>query len=582
MQFLKKYKEKYGRHFWLAVMFVTLEALCDLSQPTIMSHVIDVGIAGRQVEYIVHMGALMLFITAVGAIAASYRNVLSSRVSQNVGAEIRAELFEKIQYLSFTSIDRLDRASLVTRITNDVTQVQLLVNGMMRIALKAPLLGLGGLIMAASLNPQLAVILLAVVPVVALLIIMNMKIGFPLFINVQNTLDQVNRIMREYLAGVRVVKAFNRFGYEKHKFFSANKELQCSSIKAMRMMAAFSPGITLTMNIGIVLVLWFGGLRVSSGQMQIGHVIAFINYMTQILFSLMIMSMVFNVFVRAQASAGRIAEVLSLEETIDGNSNPDKVANGIDVKGRVDFEHVFFSYEGNQGEPTLKDINFTCSSGEFVGVIGSTGAGKSSMVSLIPRFYDSASGLVKVNGKDVREINLQDLREKIAIVPQKSTLFSGTIEDNIRWGNEHAAMQDIEKAAQMAEAHEFISSFPEGYQTRLGQGGVNLSGGQKQRIAIARALVRNPEILILDDSTSAVDVATEVKIKEAIRQYARQITCFIIAQRISSVLDADKIIVLDNGRIVGIGVHEELIKNCHVYQEIFQSQMGKELKPHVS
>lgn len=582
MQFLNKYRKKYGKHFWVAVIFVTLEALCDLSQPTIMSRIIDVGVAGRQVDYILHMGSLMLFISALGALAASIRNIISSRVSQKFGAELRADLYEKIQTLSFASIDRLDRASLITRITSDVTQVQALVNGMMRIALKAPILGVGGLIMAASLNLQLSVVLAAVVPIVGVLIVINMKVGFPLFIRVQTTLDQVNRLIREYLAGVRVVKAFNRFDYEIDKFSRANKELQSSTVMAMRMMGTFNPGIILTLNLGIVFVLWLGGLGVNSGRIQVGHIIAFINYMTQILFSLMIMSMVFNMFVRAQASAERISEVFSEETSVLRNGDSSNNENRKAIRGRVDFEHVYFAYEGNTGEPVLKDINLTCMPGEIVGIIGTTGSGKSSLVSLIPRFYDSVSGSVEVNGEDVREINPSKLREKISIVPQRTILFTGTIIDNIKWGKEDAAMYEIENAAKMAEAHEFIMSFPEGYQTRLGQGGVNLSGGQKQRISIARALVRNPEILILDDCTSAVDVATETKIKEAIRKYAVQLTCFVIAQRITSVMDADKIIVLDNGRIVGTGTHEELMQFCDVYQEIFQSQMGKEMKQHVS
>jgi ATP-binding cassette subfamily B protein len=575
MQFLNKYRKKYGNQFWAAVVFVTLEALCDLMQPTIMSKIIDVGVAGKQFDYILHMGSIMLSITALGALSASARNIISSRVSQRLGAELRVDLYEKIQTLSFASIDQLDRASLVTRITNDVTQVQTLVNGMMRIALKAPLLCIGGIIMAASLNLHLAVVLAAVVPVVGVLIVINMKIGFPLFVKVQAALDQVNGVIREYLAGVRVVKAFNRFDYELDKFSVANQKLQASSVLAMRIIAVFSPGITLTLNIGIVLVLWLGGLGVNSGQMQVGHIVAFINYMTQILFSLMIMYMVFNMFVRADASAGRIEEVFLQEAGMQWNADIRGSKGGKAISGRVDFENVSFAYIGNSGETVLKDISLTCMPGEVIGIIGTTGSGKSSLVSLIPRFYDSVSGTVKVNGEDVRGINPKQLREKIAIVPQNTVLFTGTIIDNIRWGKEDASMDEIKKASKMAEAHEFIMSFPEGYQTQLGQGGVNLSGGQKQRVSIARALVRNPEILILDDCTSAVDVATESKIKEAIKKYTDHLTCFIIAQRITSVMDADKIVVLDNGQIIGTGKHEELMKSCQVYQEIFQSQMGK-------
>ncbi len=429
--------------------------------------------------------------------------------------------------------------------------------------------------MATRLNPHLAVVLAIVVPIVGILIVINMRVGFPYFIKVQKALDRVNGVIREYLTGVRVVKAFNRFDYEMNKFNSANKEFQDKSVTAMRVMAVFSPGIMLTVNFGIVAVLWLGGLGVSSGQMQVGHIIAFINYMTQILFSLMIISIVFNMFVRARASAERIGEVFSQENSMEWKEH---IEENTAAAGRIDFENVSFSYKGTLEQPVLKNITFTCLQGETVGIIGSTGSGKSSLVSLIPRFYDATSGSVKVGGADVRQINPKRLREKIAVVPQKMMLFTGTIVENIRWGKEDAGFEDIEQAAKIAQAHEFILSSPEGYQTTIGQAGVNFSGGQKQRMSIARAVVRNPEILILDDCTSAVDVATEAKIKQSIKKYANKLTCLIIAQRITSVIDADKIIVLDNGEIAGIGTHEELMESCEIYREIFQSQLGKEVQ----
>lgn len=575
MRFLLQYRRKYGKYFWIAVVFVTLEAFCDLLQPTLMAKIIDVGVAGKQMDYILHMGGVMLAVTAVGAVAAAVRNIISSRVSQQLGADLRVDLYEKIQSLSFANIDRLDKASLVTRITNDVTQIQGFVNGMMRISLKAPLLCIGGLIMAINLNAELAVVLAAVVPVVILLIVFNMRIGFPLFIQVQNALDRVNSVMREYLAGVRVVKTFNQFGHEEDKFAQANRQLEASSVTAIRMMAAFGPGITLTLNLGIVLVLWLGGIGVRDGHIQVGHIIAFINYMIQILFSLMIISMVFNMFVRAHASAGRIDEVFSQQESMAWNPAARLDAGGFEHS--VEFQQVCFAYGGQGSELVLKDIELSCRPGEMVGIIGSTGSGKSTLVHLIPRFYEALSGQVKVQGRDVRELNPHLLREVIAMVPQKSILFSGTILDNLRWGKPGADLADLEAAARLAEAHDFISAFPDGYQTRLGQGGVNLSGGQKQRIAIARALVKKPAILILDDCTSALDAGTEGRIKKAIREIAREVTCLMIAQRITSIRDADKIVVLDNGRIVGIGRHEELLEHCPVYQEIYQSQFGKEL-----
>ncbi|MGW9125101.1 ABC transporter ATP-binding protein [Paenibacillus chitinolyticus] len=593
MPISRKYISKYWKPFSAAVAFLTLEALCDLTLPTLMSKIIDVGVAGKQMDYVWRMGGIMLLVTALGAISASVRNVISSHVSQKFGAELRSDLFRKIQSLSFENIDRFDRASLVTRLTNDVTQVQMFVNGLMRVFVKAPLLCIGSLIMAARLNPPLSVILAVVVPVVGILIAINMKVGFPYFIKVQQALDRVNGIMREYLSGVRVVKAFNRFDYEVGKFGRANEEYRSRSVTAMRVMSAFNPGITLTVNFGIVAVLWLGGLRVDQGQMQAGHIIAFVNYMTQILFSLMLISMVFNMFVRARASAGRIGEIFAEENTMaaqipssaeaDGSSasSADKPASGtltgMQTGGSVEFENVTFSYEGASGEPVLRRITFSCEPGQTVGIIGSTGSGKSTLVSLIPRFYDAVSGTVKVNGTDVRELEPSRLREKIAVVPQKTVLFTGTVADNLRWGKEDASPEEMEHAARMAEAHEFIAASPEGYETRLGQGGVNFSGGQKQRLSIARAIVRKPEILILDDCTSAVDAATEARIKDALKKYAERLTCLLIAQRITSVMDADKIVVLDRGEIVDSGTHDELLGSCPVYREIFQSQMGKEV-----
>ncbi|MFF2157404.1 ABC transporter ATP-binding protein [Paenibacillus chitinolyticus] len=593
MPISRKYISKYWKPFSAAVAFLTLEALCDLTLPTLMSKIIDVGVAGKQMDYVWRMGGIMLLVTALGAISASVRNVISSHVSQKFGAELRSDLFRKIQSLSFENIDRFDRASLVTRLTNDVTQVQMFVNGLMRVFVKAPLLCIGSLIMAARLNPPLSVILAVVVPVVGILIAINMKVGFPFFIKVQQALDKVNGIIREYLSGVRVVKAFNRFDYEVGKFGRANEEYRSRSVTAMRVMSAFNPGITLTVNFGIVAVLWLGGLRVDQGQMQAGHIIAFVNYMTQILFSLMLISMVFNMFVRARASAGRIGEIFAEENTMPAQtpstaeaggssaSSADKPASGtltgIRPGGSVEFENVTFSYEGASGEPVLRRVTFSCEPGQTVGIIGSTGSGKSTLVSLIPRFYDAVSGTVKVNGTDVRELEPSRLREKIAVVPQKTVLFTGTVADNLRWGKEDASPEEMEHAARMAEAHEFIAASPEGYETRLGQGGVNFSGGQKQRLSIARAIVRKPEILILDDCTSAVDAATEARIKDALKTYAEGLTCLLIAQRITSVMDADKIVVLDRGEIVGSGTHDELLGSCRVYREIFQSQMGKEV-----
>ncbi|MBS4212492.1 ABC transporter ATP-binding protein [Neobacillus rhizophilus] len=574
MKHFAKYIKKYWKSFCIAVLFLTFEAICDLLQPTVMAKIIDEGVANRDIHYVLKMGGLMLLITAIGAVAASTRSIMASIVSQNFGTELRSDLFSKIQSLSFRNLNNFDRASLITRLTNDVTQVQVFVNGTMRIFVKAPLLAIGGLVMATRLNLHLAVVLAVVVPIVALFIIINLKLGFPLFSKVQNAMDRVNGVLREYLSGVRVVKAFNRFEVETAKFSKANEHFQKQSIAANRLMAVFSPAIMLTVNIGIVVVLWMGGFGVESGKIQVGHIIAFINYMTQILFSLMMISMVFTMFVRAKASAGRIDEVFSEEVNITWKN--DKMKSPTGEKGRIDFENVSFSYDEAAGEPVLKDISLTLLPGETVGIIGSTGSGKTTLVSLIPRFYDASSGSIKVNGTNIKDIDPKNLREKIAFVPQKNILFTGTIAENIRWGKENASQQEIETAAAIASATEFIEASPEGYNTKIGQGGVNFSGGQKQRLSIARALVKQPEILILDDSTSAVDASTEAKMKTALKKFASGLTCVLIAQRISSIIDADKIIVLDQGEVAGIGSHQELIKDCQVYQEIYRSQMGRE------
>lgn len=571
----RKYVAKYWKGFSLAILFLMLEASADLMMPTLLADIIDHGIANSDLNYVLQMGGIMLLITLAGAASASVRNILAVRISQKFGAELRSDLFRKIQSLSFERIDKFERSSLITRMTNDITMVQMFVGGLMRIFVKAPMLGIGALILAIRLNPQLSTVFAIVVPIVAVLVFLNMKVGFTRFMKVQQSLDKVNRAVREYLSGVRVVKAFNRFDYEEGKFQRTNEEQRSVTVHAMRAMSVFQPAIMLTVNLGVVAILWIGGTWIHTGAMgqnQVGELVAFVNYMTQILFSLMMVSMVFVMFVRAKASATRISEVFAQKETMTWPASNDGQTFR---EGKVDFEDVHFAYAGESGTPVLKHISLSILPGETVGIIGSTGSGKTTLVGLIPRFYDATRGVVRVDGKDVKDIDPAKLRESIAIVPQKSVLFSGTIMENIRWGNEQATEAEVEQAAKMAEAHEFISKLPEGYHTRLGQQGVNLSGGQKQRLSIARALIRKPKLLILDDCTSAVDTTTESRIKASLRKYASNLTCIIIAQRISSVMDADNIVVMDLGEVVGIGTHETLMKDCRVYQEIYESQMGK-------
>lgn len=572
MKYFMKYMKKYWKLFSISILLLTFEAFCDLMQPTLMANIIDKGIAGKNISYIVHTGSIMLAITAVEAIAASLRNVTSSHVAQKFSAELRLDLFTKIQSLSFENLDHFDNASLITRLTNDVTQIQNLVTGLMRIFVKAPLLFIGSMIMAVRLNPNLSVIFFAVIPVVIILIFVNLRIGYPVFMKVQKALDGLNAVMREYLSGVRVVKAFNNYRYEVTRFEKANSEQAEISTTSMRIMAFFFPFTALAVNAGIVAVLWFGGVQVSQGTMHVGQIVAFISYMTLILFSLMMISFVFATFVRAKASLERIVEIFSEEDSMRYAHNTAPAG----VKGKIDFEKVGFSYSGYCGDPILKNITFSCSTGETVAIIGSTGSGKSSLINLIPRFYDSCAGSIKIDDVDIKVIDIKELRNKIALVPQKTVLFTGTVLDNIKWGKQDASMEEVVKASMAAQVHGFVSSFPDGYDTILGQGGVNLSGGQKQRLAIARALIKSPEILILDDCTSSVDVVTESKIRESLKEYFGKLTCLIVAQRITSVINADKIVVLDKGEIEGAGTHHQLMETCEVYRDIFHSQIGKE------
>lgn len=566
------YIKRYYKLFLVAIFSLMIEIFCDLMQPTIMSKVVDIGVKNKDINYVINMGGVMVLVTLIGALGATGRNILSSTVSQSFASDLRGDLFKKINSFSFKTLDNFTTPSLVTRLTNDVTQVQNFVNGLMRIFVKAPLIGIGAIIMASRLNPPMAIILIIILPIIILIIFMNMRISYPFFIKIQGAVDRVNGIMREYLGGVRVVKAFNRFNYEKHRFENSNEELTKLSKTAMMVNSLFSPGITLTVNLFIVVVLWVGGNRVNNGTMEVGQVIAFTNYMTQILFSLMMISHVFTMFIKAKASTKRIGEVLR-EDSDDVRKES---GNSLDLQGNVEFKDVSFSYFNNLEDLVLKNISFKAKAKETIGIIGSTGSGKSTLVNLIPGFYNTNLGHIEIDGVNIKNINYKSLRDKIAIVPQKTVLFTGTIKDNILWGKENADFEDIKDAASVAMAHDFIVNTKDGYDTILGKGGVNLSGGQKQRVSIARALIKKPKILILDDCTSALDTLTETKIREGLKTYLGEVTTFIISQKVTSVIEADKIIVIDNGEIVGIGTHKDLVESCDVYNEILNSQLGEE------
>ncbi len=578
----RKYVRKYGKGFVLALFFLLLEAATDLMLPTLLAIMIDRGVMQRDLDVVVRMGGLMVVIALTSAVFASFRNIIAVKVSHHFGAELRADLFSKIQQLSIAQLGKLDRSSLMTLMTNDITVVQNFVSGMMRIFVKAPIIGVGALILAIRLNLQLSIVFAVVIPIVALLIIWNMKRGFSRFMKVQQSLDAVNRAVREYLSGVRVVKAFHRDREEEMKFQTTNEALTATNISAMRSLAIFSPAIMVVVNLGIIAILWVGGLVLAGNgsgneEQMLGELVAFIQYMTLILFSLIMVSMVFTMFVRAKASALRIGEIFRMEQAAE-NYAPEREEQEL-LSGSVTFERVKFAYSSS--EPVLQDVTFHCPGGTTLGIIGSTGSGKSSLVSLIPRFYEANAGVVKVDGCDVLQLNPAKLRESIAIVPQKSLLFSGTIAENIRWGKADATFEQVQAAAQCAAAHKFISELPDGYESRLGQRGVNLSGGQKQRIAIARALIRQPRILILDDCMSAIDPTTEMQIRQSLHSFNRGSTSIIISQRITSLIDAARILVLDRGHVVGLGSHETLLDDCPVYQEIWQSQRGTEGSPHV-
>lgn len=569
--YLKKYMKRYKNQFFIALIFLILETMGDLIQPTLMAKIIDRGVKLGDMNYVLKLGGLMLLMTIVGATFAITRNIVSSRVSQSFGADLREDLYIKIQGFSFDNVDEFQDASLITRLTNDVNQMQNFAHGLMRIFVKAPVIGIGATFMAFLLNPKMALILLVIVPIVGVIIYFNLKVSYPIFTNIQKSLDRVNGVMREYLAGIRVVKAFNRYTYERSRFKNVNEDLKDITLKGMRTIAIFSPLIAFTVNMGIVLVLWLGGYSVNSGNMEVGKVIAFINYMTQVLFSLTMMSRLLNIFIRSKASSDRIKEVFNEENTILVNENLQVIEN---PKGQLEFNDVSFKYNGSS-KYILEDISFRINPGETLAIIGSTGSGKTTLINLIPRFYDVNKGKIIIDGKNIVNIGPNQLREQIALVPQRTLLFTGSIIDNIKWGNSEATDEEVELVAKISQSHDFIMSFNEGYNTYLGQGGLNLSGGQKQRISIARALIKKPSILILDDSTSSVDLITERKIRAGLKKYLKDTTTILIAQRITSVMDADKIIVMDYGKIVGLGNHEELMKDNEVYQDIYNSQIGK-------
>ncbi len=568
---LIKFLKPYRGSVILAPLLMMLEVAMDLLQPMLIERIVDVGIATLDLGIVIRTGLLMIGLALIGAVGGITNGVFAVKASQGFGADLRGALFRKVQSFSFADIDLFDTGQLVTNLTNDVTQVQLALYMLLRILVRAPLLLLGSLVMIVVTVPQLVFLplILLIVVLIGLLLIINR--AYPLYSVVQEKLDALNTVMQENLAGVRVVKAFVRGDHEKQRFRAANEALMTQTIRVTRVVAVTLPLALLAMNLGLVGVIWFGGVQVSVGGMTVGEIISFLNYLQRTLISLIMVSMIVLQVSRAEASARRIADVLDTEPSVQ--NRPDAVREH-PFRGRVAFEDVCFSYDSNCGDPVLKGLDFVAEPGQAVALLGTTGAGKSSLVHLIPRFYDVTAGRVTLDGIDVRALDKAALRRNVGVALQETVLFSGTIRDNIRYGRPDASDAAVVRAAKAAQAHDFIISFSDGYDTVLGQRGVNLSGGQKQRVAIARALLLQPAVLILDDSTSAVDVETEAKIQAALEEMLRGCTSFTIAQRISTVLTADKILVLDDGEIAAEGTHEELLTSSPIYREIYNSQLG--------
>ncbi|MEK4350714.1 ABC transporter ATP-binding protein [Paenibacillus sp. FSL R5-0475] len=574
---LKSYLRPYWLWSVLAPLMMMLEVFMDLLQPTLMASIVDHGIMTKDLSHIYSTGLTMLGVAFVGLIGGVGCTVFSSIASQNFGNDLRINLFEHIQKFSNKNLDQLKTGSLITRLTNDVVQLQTFVQMILR-NIRSPLLLIGSLIMAIRISPSLTLILVVAVPLLVAILYGLIRLSFPLFEKMQVKLDGVNTVLQENLSGIRVVKAFVRAKHEQKRFNTANKDYTETAIKAVRLMSLNMPLMMLVLNVSIVAVLWFGGLQSWNGSLPVGQLIAFINYITQLLMSMLMLSNMLTFFSRAKVSADRENEVFS---TISEITNVTESKKDTILNGRIVFDNVSFAYDLADENLVLDGINFTADPGETVAILGATGAGKSTLVSLIPRLYDVSSGSITIDGSDTRQISLEHLRRKIGYVMQQAILFSGTIRDNIRYGRPEATDEEVEQAAKAAEAHHFILELPHGYDTVLGQRGINLSGGQKQRLSIARALLIQPTILIMDDSTSALDAATESRIRQMLKKRLSSSTNIMIAQRVTSVIDADRILILENGRIAVQGTHDGLMSSSEIYRDIWKSQMKGEEVPYV-
>jgi ATP-binding cassette subfamily B protein len=561
----------YWRSIVLALILLIGVVVADLLIPRLTQRVIDQGIAQRDLGDIARTSLLMLGAAALSALLAVANTVLAVRVGLNAGADVRSAIARKVQTFSFGNLDDFQTGQLIVRSTSDVRMVEMVTQMGMRIMARAPLWALGSIAMLVRTSPQLALIMVGLLPVIGVFVWFFLTRARPLFVSVQEKLDRLNQVLQENLAGVRVVKAFVRGDYEIERFERANRNLLEQTLHVARLLSVVIPTMFFLVNLGVVGVVWLGGISTIQGDFTVGQLVASVNYMLYALFPMMMLGMMVMPISSASASAGRIWEVLDSEPDVE---RPCDATTRSEIEGRVIFEGVCFSYDGNCGEPVLQGVDLVAEPGQTVALLGATGSGKSTLVHLIPRFYDVDEGRVTLDGADVRNLSLHELRTHVGVALQEPVLFTGTIRDNIRYGRPEASEEEVIAVAKAAQAHDFVTSFPDGYDTQVGQRGVNLSGGQKQRIAIARALLVEPEILILDASTSNVDVQTEIRIEEALEVLMAEATTFVIAQRISSVLTADKIIVLDRGRVAAEGTHEELMASSDIYQEIYRSQLG--------
>jgi len=569
---LYRFLKPYTSMVVLVLILVFLQTLGDLYLPTLMSDIINEGVMQGDTGKIMNLGGIMLLVAGGGAVCSIIASLFSAKASTGLGTILRSNIFKRVESYSLHEFDRIGTATLITRTTNDINQIQMVTIMIMRMMISAPMMAVGGIIMALQQDRQLTWVLAIAIPVLGVVIAVIASRMIPLFRLVQVKIDKINLVLREKLTGIRVIRAFNTVEHEMMRFDEANVDLTNNYIKVNKIMAFMMPSIMLIMNVTSLAVLWFGGILISTGDMNLGALAAFTQYAMQIMFSMLMMAMMFIMVPRAQAAAVRINEVL---DTIPEITDSPETKNESTSRGYVEFKNVTFSYPGAE-ESALKDISFSARPGEITAIIGSTGSGKSTLINLIPRFYDVDSGSILLDGLDVREMSQENLRSKIGFVPQKAMLFSGTISDNIRFGKEQASEEEIRHAAQVAQATEFISGLDGGFDYHIAQGGANISGGQKQRLAIARALVKNPEVYIFDDSFSALDFKTDARLRAALNREIAESTVIIVAQRVGTVMDADRIIVLDEGKIAGMGRHRELLSTCDVYREIVSSQLSEE------